>query len=1121
MTPDIAPNPLRLDQLPGSVLGPANLVDLLRYRAQQPADPQAITWLTDGEDQQETLGYADLDRQARAIAVQLLERGMEGKRALVLHPPGLAFVAALMGCFYARVVAVPLASPVRKRGLERVLAVAHDAQASIALTTQDSLPRLAQSLDEASALGKLPCLATDEADVRLASQWQPSPIPSHAVAALQYTSGSTATPKGVILTHGNLIHNSALICHVFEHARTDRGVSWLPAYHDMGLVGGLLQAIFVGRPLVLMSPVTFLQDPFRWLWAITRFRGTTSGGPNFAYDLCVRKITPEQRRQLDLSSWSVAFTGAEPVRADTLDRFAETFAPCGFRREAFFPCYGLAEATLMVAGGYKSHPPVIRGYDRVELGRHHAIRRDDDDAQRLVGSGQNLPDQRIAIVDPQTCRPLPDGQVGEIWVHGPSIAQGYWNRTEETHAVFHARLADENSGNDLDFLRTGDLGFLDQGELFVTGRLRDLIIIRGRNLYPQDIERTVQQAHPAIRPESVAAFTCDGETEEQLAIVAEVERRREGGYADVFEAVARHVLAEHGVAARDIVLIKPGSMLRTTSGKVQRQACRQMWITTNPEDARTSAVLDRFKAGDAAMWPVNAAGVTPTGSAAATRDRIAAVVLEQVQRFAPRLTREELPRCSLADLGLDSLQRLDLLVAVERAMGVRLPEQTLAHLQTLDDVIDAVQAALTSPSQPAEDHATGQEDQIQQFAEYRQLRQHLRQLQQLGAADTYFQSHETRGGSLTHIDGRPMTLFSSYNYLGLADDPLVAKAAKAAIDEYGTSVCASRLVAGERPLHQQLESAIAAVLGTPGSLVFVGGHATNETVLGHLLGPRDLVLHDALAHNSIIQGCLMSGARRRGFAHNDLHALDDMLAEMRPHHRRVLIAVEGVYSMDGDLPDLARLVEIKQRHHAMLMVDEAHSLGVLGDTGRGLGELCNVPRDRVDIWMGTLSKALASCGGYIAGSAQLIDYLKFTAPGFVYSVGISPANAAAALAALQLLQRQPHRVRLLQQRADLFRDLARKRQLDIGNSRGCAIVPILIGDAKRCLLTAHALRDRGIIVHPIVPPAVPESTSRLRFFITVHHSESQIESAVDALAEVLASMPAIEASATLSRRENT
>lgn len=365
----------------------------------------------------------------------------------------------------------------------------------------------------------------------------------------------------------------------------------------------------------------------------------------------------------------------------------------------------------------------------------------------------------------------------------------------------------------------------------------------------------------------------------------------------------------------------------------------------------------------------------------------------------------------------------------------------------------------------------------------------------------FFISHDGVAGALTRIDGHLFINFSSYNYLGLAGHPEVDRAAKDAIDRYGTSASASRLVAGERPIQRELENALATNYEVEDCVVFVSGHATNVSTIATLFGPKDLVVHDALAHNSVIEGIKLSGAARRGFPHNDLRALDVLLGEIRGQFERVLIVVEGHYSMDGDTPDLPALIDIKRRHGCFLMVDEAHSLGVLGATGKGLHEHCGVAGKEVDIWMGTLSKTLASCGGFVAGERALVEHLKYAAPGFVYSVGISPALAAAALKALELMQREPERVLSLRARSRYLLERARSKGLDTGHSQGYAIVPAIAGSSLKAVRWSNQLFEHRINAQPIIHPAVEEKAARLRFFVSAEHTEEQIDCLLDHLAE--------------------
>ncbi len=1107
-----------LDHLPGTFFGPSNLVELLQHRARCQAEDIGFTYLVDGENDQIHLSYQELDRQARAIGAWLASLNMTGQRALLLYPAGLEFVAAFFGCLYAGVVAVPVYPPRRNRSLARIQAIADDADAKVALTTDLVLSRVERLIDETPHLKELIWLATSHVPAGIDEKWKMPDVHGDTLAFLQYTSGSTGTPKGVMLNHANLVHNSALISYAFEHTRTCTGVFWLPSYHDMGLIGGILQPLYVGVPNVLMSPMTFLQKPFRWLSAITRFRGTTSGGPNFAYDLCVRKITREQRKSLDLSCWEVAFNGAEPVREETLERFAETFAPCGFRREAFYPCYGLAEATLIVSGGYISSPPLIRTFEAASLADGLVVdgEPDDDGVRPLVGCGHSLPDQKIVIADPETMTRSAAGKIGEIWVSGPSVAQGYWRQPETTEQAFRARLKDTREGP---FLRTGDLGFIQDGELFVTGRLKDLIIVRGMNFYPQDIEQTVQQAHPRLRADCGAAFTVEVEGRQQLVVVQEVGRRKQGNLDLIFDAVVPAVAAEHELTLDAVVLVRAGSIPKTSSGKIQRHACSSGYLDGS------LAVVGQWQAAEAlrptgelqkadgeivaAMVQASAAeAVSGDGQAMAARKRATEIVLEEIRRVGKERVAGLTPDSSIVETGLDSLERMEILASLEERFGGRFPEHVLPDLETTRQVVDAVMKYLggqprAKTSRPAGAVIPPETYRFDKFPEYVQLRRNLDMLETSGIGNPFFTPHQGVTRDRTIIDGKEVINFSSFNYQGMSGHPKVSRAAKDAVDRYGTSVSASRLVSGEKDLHRELEQALARFTGVEDAITMPSGHATNETVIGHLLGPGDLLLHDALAHNSIVQGGILSGARRRPFAHNDPQVADRLLQQFRPEYRRVLIAIEGVYSMDGDIPDLPRFIEVKRRHRAMLMIDEAHSTGVLGEHGRGIAEHFGVDPRQVDVWMGTLSKALGSCGGYIAGTKELIEFLKYTTPGFVFATGISPPAVAAALASIQIWEKETRRFARLRENSELFLTLAKEQGLNTAASKHTPVVPVILGNSIHCLQLSKAMLDRGVNVMPILHPAVEESAARMRFFISTLHSPQQIRYAIDVMVEEL------------------
>jgi acyl-CoA synthetase (AMP-forming)/AMP-acid ligase II/acyl carrier protein len=552
------------------------IIDILRHKSLHHPNKSAYIFLANGETEQVNLTYQELDRQSRVIAAQLQSLDATGKRVLLLYPPSLEFIIAFFGCLYAGVVAVPAYPPQHNQKRSRLQAIVASSQATLILTTTSNLAKIkSHSIDNT-----LDCLTTDNLVSNLASDWQEPAVSSETLAFLQYTSGSTSTPKGVMINHGNLLHNLASIHKCFAHTPKSKGVIWLPPYHDMGLIGGILQPLYAGFPVTLMSPVDFLQKPLRWLQAISRYKATTSGGPNFAYELCVRKIKPEDRANLDLSSWKVAFTGAEPVRAETLERFASAFEPCGFRWEAFYPCYGMAETTLIVSGGLKTSSPVFHQIRAAALEQNRVVAavNEQEDIRTIVGCGQTWSDQKIVIVDPESLTMCPTGKVGEIWVSGSSVAQGYWNKHEETKQTFHAYLADTCEGP---FLRTGDLGFLLDGELFVTGRLKDMIIIRGHNYYPQDVELTVEESHPALRSSYGAAFAVEANGSERLVVVQEVERSylRDLNVDEVVEDIHQAVSEQHGLRVYAVVLVKTGSIPKTSSNKVQRYACRNGFLT--------------------------------------------------------------------------------------------------------------------------------------------------------------------------------------------------------------------------------------------------------------------------------------------------------------------------------------------------------------------------------------------------------------------------------------------------------------------------------------------------------------------------------------------------------------
>jgi len=557
-------------------VGPT-LVELLQRRAERYHDKVVLSFSYhgDGEDQTQ-LTYRELDSAARAIASTLQQLDAAGERVLVLCRPGLDCVAGFFGCLYAGAVAVP----VHERLAPRLRWVVPDAQPGFALATPATQPEVRAAVDILAAERPLQwCVAETSADDT--GTWVVPDSGPDTTALVQYTSGSTRSPKGVVLTHANLLHNLAAIHQAWPGDEHDIGMFWLPPHHDMGLIGAILEMLYIGGTSVLMSPTAFIRCPMRWLEAVSRHHATVTVAPNYAYNLCVEHSTAAERAALDLSSLSTAMSGAEPVREATLRAFADAFAPAGFRPEAFLPVYGLAEATLLVSGRSDSALPTVVHIDRAALGEDRVAEAapDDPSAATVVGCGRPRGSQRVVIVDPETRLPRGPDEVGEIWIAGPSVAQGYWGRPEETEQTFSAVLADTGEGP---FLRTGDLGFSRDGELFVTGRCKDLVIIRGDNYYPNDIEDTVQGCHPALVSGRGAVFTAaptDGAAD-QLVVVQEVDRDRigEAELTEMVEVMQAALTEHHGITAQSVILVAPMQIPTTSSGKIQRGLCKQQFL---------------------------------------------------------------------------------------------------------------------------------------------------------------------------------------------------------------------------------------------------------------------------------------------------------------------------------------------------------------------------------------------------------------------------------------------------------------------------------------------------------------------------------------------------------------
>jgi thioester reductase-like protein len=639
-----------------------------------------LNYTDQDEIREDLITYGVFEQRIRNLAAYLQQLNAAGERALLLYPPGLDYIIAFFGCLYAQVIPVPVYVPMSAKQLVQLKSIADNSGAKFFLTI-GMIRDIISGMEEFPPLfGHMRLAATDEIDTCLADQYREVQIDRDTIAFLQYTSGSTAAPKGVMVSHGNLLYNLSLIHKHFDLNTDHQGVIWLPPYHDMGLIGGIMGPIYGDFPCTLMSPLDFLQKPLRWLQAVTKYKGTTSGGPNFAYDLCIKKITPAQMEALDLSSWLVAFNGAETIRQATIDRFSETFAACGFRKKAFYPCYGLAEGTLIVAGGIPGHPPITELFSLCGLEKNAALTPSTtEDATILVSSGRALDDEELLIVDPGTLETCPPQHVGEIWVAGAGVVRGYWNAPEaQLKATFHA-FTQEGRGP---FLRTGDLGFLKNDELYVTGRLKDMMIVRGRNIYPHDIELTLSDAHPALRPGCGAAFTITIDNEEQVVAVQEIDKKfaQKVDLRQMNKEVNALVSEKHGIRLHELVFLKHGSVSKTSSGKIRRHACKLAYL-----EGSLATMAGEAPAPSSKVEPIQ----TPPEAAPqelAVHPNAAAIERWLIQRIAQELKVPEDqidPTTPFSDFSLSSLDAMSISGELETHIGKRVPPTLLYDYPTI------------------------------------------------------------------------------------------------------------------------------------------------------------------------------------------------------------------------------------------------------------------------------------------------------------------------------------------------------------------------------------------------------------------------------------------------------
>ncbi len=1100
----------------------ATLVDLLGSRAHHQASRTAYTFLADGESEEVSISYAELDEKARSIAAYLHDAGACGSRALLLYPSGLDYILAFFGCLYAGVVPVPAYPPRKNRSLDRIDGIVINAEATHVLGTTQILNDVERRFSEHPHLQQMHRIATDTLDLAAAPTWSPTTLSGADLAFLQYTSGSTDRPKGVMVSHDNLMHNQRLMHQAFQLTEQDRLLGWLPLYHDMGLIGNVLHSLYAGVHCVLMAPVMFLQKPVRWLNGVTKYGATISGGPNFAYDLCSRKITPEQREGLDLSSWNLAVNGSEPIRAATLELFSETFSPHGFRRNAFFPCYGLAEATLFVSGGPVTNEPTFDRVGASALAENRIERAGENGSSQeetctLVSSGTAWPDQQLQIVNPETMTPCASGEVGEILISGGSVAGGYWKAPEATKEAFEAIVANGSAGNGSNgshhALRTGDLGFIREGELFVTGRIKDMIIIRGRNHYPQDIEATVAAAHPALRGGGAAAFSIEIDHEERLAVVQEVERTavRNLDEAGIVGAIRKAVSDAHELHAHTVVLLKPGHLPRTTSGKIQRRKCKGDLVAGRLEQIGGSGVATDAPAPTAGGYlPLTHAELvtaTPGERSLKVAGHLQQLIA-RARKVAPNTIDKAAP---LSAFGLDSLDMTELKVTIENDLRLVAPpleaiqdasiDELAAHLAdqmsgtagTGGSLGDGANGAPPAPSQATTDLFAKCDTDGGYFGKYRL------------ADDKYFTQPVLEGpiGPRMQFDGKEVIVWSINNYLGLARNPVVHDAARAAIEEHGTwSPMGSRLLTGNTRRHMALEAKLARHLGKESSIVFNFGYMGVIGTINAVVEENDTVIIDSLSHACIVDGALLAsrGKQFRVFRHNDVESLEDQLRAANMNRRGgVLVVTEGLFGMTGDQAPLPEICKLKERYDARLFIDDAHGFGVMGATGAGTAEHQGV-QDQIDLYFGTFAKSFAAIGGVTAGDKKVVDYIRYNARPNVFAKSLPMVYVEAVDAALELVENgEDARAQVWHIAQRLQRGL-----VDLGYEVGATsspITPVYVpaGDEETAVTAMRLMRSTyGVFVSAVTYPVVPRGVVLFRLTSTAAHTDEDVDQTLEA-----------------------
>ncbi|MCP3922177.1 MAG: aminotransferase class I/II-fold pyridoxal phosphate-dependent enzyme [Desulfobacterales bacterium] len=1094
----------------------STLVDLLNKQSHLYKNKAAYhftSWSEDGTERDIQLSYAELESKAKAIAGRLIALKATGKRALLLYNPGLEYISALFGCFYAGVIAVPAYPPLTSRLFNRFKGVVTDSNIELFLTVksmEDPIKSVFQEGDWGSYKSEQTWLTTDDNLEMWKEHYQPLEIEGQTVAMLQYTSGSTSDPKGVVLTHENLIHNMEILHKCFETTNESVLVSWLPFYHDMGLIGTIFGSLYCGGEIYLFSPMDFLQNPFRWLNLISKTKATISASPNFGYDLCVKRISESQKKDLDLSHWKIASNGAEPIRENTLLRFSRYFKESGFDPQAHFPCYGQAESTLAISCSRVGEEKPIIYLDRKEIskGKVKKVDKTNPNSQSFVSIGKIAPDTEINIADPFTLEQCSSNEIGEIWSKSRSVAKGYWDKSLETEETFQAYIKNTDDGP---YLRTGDLGFVIDDHLYFAGRFKDLIIFRGQNIYPQDIEQTIEKMHASLRDGCNAVFSLETEA---LIVVQEVKK----GIVSVEELehigdiIHREVIKQHGFQISQIVFIKAGSISKTTSGKIQRHLCKKGFLSSQ---LNVTYLWKRDK-----IDPNSNSVILSSLSLEQKIQMVMVTILSHITKIPLKEFETDMD-----DFEFDSITLVELISNLNRLFSIDIAIESMMECNTIElasiflasyypeefSICDDILSGLRNEGLSADDSD--------------------KSIRSLGTIDLealekypFFEKYSIikRNCEVTKQELRRVKIedkeymdFASCNYLGFDYHPDIMKSISPMIDEWGVHPSWTRAVASPAP-YLKLEQEIAKLIGAPSTLLFPNIAMLNFGILPILAAPNGVIIADTSAHNTIQEACELAAYRGITFVrckHADPNDLEKQLKRFQDKFP-IIIAVDGVYSMSVKYLDLPVYSELAKKYNAYLYVDDAHGFGLIGESPseerpfgyKGNGIVRHFDMDYVEdhiIYIAGLSKAYSSHAAFVTCLNDEMREKFQMASTYIFSGPVPVATLASGLSGLKVNESEGDALR-----STIFRLSeklvigAKNLGFEVDNSHFFPIIYVVIGDMENTLEAIDMAQTEGLLLTPGVFPAVPLNRGGLRFTVTALNTDEEIDKVINVLERI-------------------